>query len=62
MARRIELGRLSLTYISLCFKETGISKNKGNWNFVPISGLRKFRYGTSIVATGWTLIVINGRR
>jgi len=49
---------LPSTYPTLCFKEIQVSsKNKGTslWNFVPNSGLRKFRHSISIVETCYNL-------
>ena len=42
--------RLPTSYTVLS-RNSGICKNKGTslWNFIPNSGLRKFRYGKSIV-------------
>jgi len=39
------------TYATLCLGKLGYSRNKGTsiWNFVPNSGLRKFRYSTLTV-------------
>jgi len=60
---RIELvsaWRLSSTYPTLCHKEIyEISQHLGTslWDFVPNSGLRKFRHGKSI-ALSTTLIVV----
>jgi len=52
---RIEMvlaGRLPSTYPTLCCKEICVSPKlgvlKSLWNFVPNSGLRKFRHGKSI--------------
>ena len=46
----------------LPFTYPTISKNKGTsfWNFVPNSGLRKFRHGKSI-ALSTKLVVVDGR-
>ena len=48
--------RLLSTYHTLCYKEIQENTNTSFWDFVLNSGLRKFRYGISVVKTCINLV------
>jgi len=64
---RIELGfGVEVTYPTLCYEEIWvgpISNNQGTsfWDFVPNSGLRKFRHGKLIALSTKLVVVVDGR-
>ena len=54
----------SFAYPALCYKKLGYLRKLEYfppWNFVPNSGLRKFRHGKSIALSTKLVAVVDGR-